>query len=143
MTKAHNGQSLVEFALVLPLLLILIFGMIEFGVLMYDKAVITNASREGARVGIVAQDRSTGARIVAIQAQIADTVRTYCVARLITFGNSSGALQSPVASFSAYTFGSDLTVTVRYTYGFLVLPRFLTGMAGPLVLQATTVMKLE
>ena len=57
-TKRQSGQALVELALVLPLLLILAFGIVEFGLLMYNKAVITNASREGARVGIVAQDRS-------------------------------------------------------------------------------------
>ena len=45
----QNGAALVEFAIVLPLLLILIFGIIEFGVMFYDKAMITNATREGAR----------------------------------------------------------------------------------------------
>ena len=53
--KIHSeqGASAVEFALVLPMLMLLTFGIIEFGVLLFDKAVITNASREGARFGIV------------------------------------------------------------------------------------------
>jgi len=43
-----RGQSLVEFALVLPLLLMLILGAIDFGRLFYTKIIITNAAREGA-----------------------------------------------------------------------------------------------
>ena len=53
--KSENGASAVEFALVMPLLFVLIFGIIEFGIFLYDKAVITNASREGARAGVVAR----------------------------------------------------------------------------------------
>ena len=43
-----RGQSLVEMALVLPILLVLVIGAIEFGRLFYTKIVITNAAREGA-----------------------------------------------------------------------------------------------
>jgi Flp pilus assembly protein TadG len=52
--KSQKGVAAVEFALVLPLLVLLIFGIIEFSLLMFNKQVITNASREGARAGIVA-----------------------------------------------------------------------------------------
>lgn len=44
-----RGMQLVEFALVLPLLLLLLLGIIEFGFVLYNQAAITNASREGAR----------------------------------------------------------------------------------------------
>ena len=44
----QKGQSLVEFALVLPLLLVLIITAIELGRLFYTQIVITNAAREGA-----------------------------------------------------------------------------------------------
>ena len=139
--KSRNGQSLVEFALVLPLLVILTFGIIEFGLILFDKAVITNASREGARVGIVAQDRSN---IALIKTQIENTVRNYAEAHLITFGNRATALQVDEPTFLPdTTFGSNLTVTVRYNYEFVVLPNFITTMANPLVMEATTVMKLE
>ncbi|HSN94298.1 MAG TPA: TadE family protein [Anaerolineaceae bacterium] len=43
-----QGQSLVEMALLLPMLLVLVIGAIEFGRLFYTKIVITNAAREGA-----------------------------------------------------------------------------------------------
>jgi len=44
----QKGQSLVEFALVLPLLLILVLGAMDIGRLFYMKIIITNAAREGA-----------------------------------------------------------------------------------------------
>jgi uncharacterized protein (UPF0333 family) len=47
-TSKTRGQSLIEFALLLPLLLVLIVSAIEFGRLFYTKIVITNAAREGA-----------------------------------------------------------------------------------------------
>ena len=53
MTKKQSGTSAVEFALVLPFLLIIIFMTIDFGFMVYKKAIITNASREAARYGTV------------------------------------------------------------------------------------------
>ena len=52
-SSSQKGASAVEFALILPLLMLILFGIIEFSLLMYNKAMITNASREGARRGIV------------------------------------------------------------------------------------------
>lgn len=51
--KECNGQSLVEFALVLPLLMLLILGMIEFGWILNGKITLTSAAREGARVAVI------------------------------------------------------------------------------------------
>ena len=48
------GAAMVEFAIVLPVLALLLMGIIEFSIIIYDKAVITNASRVGARYAIVA-----------------------------------------------------------------------------------------
>jgi len=45
--KRKKGQALVEFALALPLLLILILGVLEFGRAFQTKIVLTNAAREG------------------------------------------------------------------------------------------------
>jgi Flp pilus assembly protein TadG len=46
--KDQNGGAVVEFAIILPLLIALLFGIVEFGLLLYNKQIITNASREGA-----------------------------------------------------------------------------------------------
>lgn len=55
MRKLHNqkGQAMVEMALVLPLLLLLVFGIIEFGRIFNAYLVVNNASREGARYAAV------------------------------------------------------------------------------------------
>src|SRR6185295_18126289 len=49
----ERGAVAAEFALLLPVLLTILFGTIEFGMIMYGREVVTNASREGARAGIV------------------------------------------------------------------------------------------
>ena len=49
----RRGQSLVEFALVLPVFLLLVFGLIDVGRFVYTGSVLSQAAREGARVGSV------------------------------------------------------------------------------------------
>lgn len=56
--KSQKGQGLVEFALVFPLLMLLILGMIEFGWILNGKITLTNAAREGARVAAIYQDNT-------------------------------------------------------------------------------------
>ena len=51
-TLSQSGASAIEFALLLPVLLLFLFGIIEVSILFYNKAMITNASREGARVPV-------------------------------------------------------------------------------------------
>lgn len=50
-----RGQALVEFALVLPLVILLLMAIFEFGSIFHSYLVITNASRDGARIGIVGE----------------------------------------------------------------------------------------
>lgn len=51
--RSRHGQSLVEMAMVLPLLALLTFGLLDFGRAYYFQVSITNAAREGARVAIL------------------------------------------------------------------------------------------
>lgn len=60
--QESNGQSMVEFALVLPFLLLLFLGMIEVGYAMYDYIVLSNANREGVR--LAARGRFTDEAII-------------------------------------------------------------------------------
>ncbi len=48
-----NGQAMVETALIISFLVLLVFGMTEFGRAMYTKNTLTNAARAGARVAVV------------------------------------------------------------------------------------------
>ncbi len=51
----NRGQELVEYALTLPILLLFVLGIMEFGVTVFAYNSIANAAREGARVGVVAR----------------------------------------------------------------------------------------
>jgi Flp pilus assembly protein TadG len=51
--RSESGAEVVEFALTLPLLLLLVLGMIEFGFLFQEYEVVTNAAREGARIAVL------------------------------------------------------------------------------------------
>ena len=135
----QKGVAIVEFALVLPVLVILVFGMIEFGLLLYNQQVITNASREGARAGIVAPDASGQRRSLA---DITSVVESYCNSRLINLGDGGTSPNTTTvpASPTTATFGTDLIVTVTYDWDFLVLQNL--GFS-PFTMTSRTVMKYE
>jgi Flp pilus assembly protein TadG len=142
----QRGASLVEFAIVLPLLLIVLFGIIEFGLIFYNQQVITNASREGARYGIISQSPRV------TEAQIKQRVIDYCFNNLITFGSTDrtpkdGDIDASAKSAPVFPV-DDLRVTVRWNYQFLVLPaiasKFFEGTADKgITLSATSLMKYE
>ena len=51
--RSEAGAELVEFALVLPIMLLVVAGIIDFGLLLQRQLVVTNAAREGARIAIL------------------------------------------------------------------------------------------
>jgi Flp pilus assembly protein TadG len=53
LAKRERGQNLVEFALMSPLLFLLVFGIIDFGIGLHSWITVTNAAREGARLAAV------------------------------------------------------------------------------------------
>jgi Flp pilus assembly protein TadG len=132
----EKGAAMVEFSIILPLLAVILFGIVEFSLLLYNKQVITNASREGARAGIVAQ----APRLA--PAEIQQVVNDYAGSHLITFGTASAPVTTIDNSLGT-AFGDDLTVTVSYKYDFLVLPNFIASLAGGVDLKAETVMRYE
>jgi Flp pilus assembly protein TadG len=54
--RRGRGQALVEFALVVPLFMLLLAGMVDFGMGLNASITVTNAAREGARFGTVSPD---------------------------------------------------------------------------------------
>lgn len=54
--QRSSGQGMVEFGLVLPIILVLLFGMIEMGFMIFSWSVVNSASREAARYGIAMGD---------------------------------------------------------------------------------------
>jgi Flp pilus assembly protein TadG len=142
--RNENGGTMVEFAVISPLLFILLFGIIEFAVLLFDKATITNASREGARAGIVFNFDPSGPTRISDD-QIRTIVSNYCATHLISFG--SGSTLTTLITRTGSQEGANLTVTVNYPYRFLAFSKLIAlfgGSAGnPLNLRAVTVMRLE
>lgn len=57
--KTEAGQALVEFTLILPIFLLLLFAIVDFGRGFYTWVLVTNAAREGARMAAVQSDAST------------------------------------------------------------------------------------
>ncbi|MEA1934895.1 MAG: TadE/TadG family type IV pilus assembly protein [Thermodesulfobacteriota bacterium] len=134
MNNSEKGTSAVEFALVLPLLLTLLFGTVEFGLLMYDKAVLTNACREGARFGILQAPRKT-------KEEIETVVNQYCASNLITFGAATTPGVS--ALYTSQNRGDDLTVTATYQYNFLFMDNVINSLIGGTNLSSRATMKYE
>lgn len=63
--KNERGQALVEMALVLPILILIIFGITEFGRIINAKIIVTGAAREGARYAAVNGKLVTDSQIIA------------------------------------------------------------------------------
>jgi Flp pilus assembly protein TadG len=155
--KNQKGAAIVEFAFIAPLLLALLFGIIEFGLLLYNKAVITNACREAAREGIVL--RNPKLTLAQLNTQILlPTVTNYTTSRLVSFDgnvtpNNNGSSLVPPATWSDNNSnatsdpGESLTVTVVYNYSFLLLPNLMQLVKGNLTsniqINAVTVMRFE
>jgi len=146
--KNQNGGAAVEFAIILPLLIFLLFGIIEGGLILYNKQIVTNACREGARAGIVVRspDRLSDIEIKAIVDKYADKY-------LVTFGTKNfpppticfeGSCTWPANERTGNIFQKPLEVKITYEYDFLVLFNPITfSRFNPITLQAKTIMKME
>ena len=134
--KVQRGAAAVEFALILPVLVILLLGTIEGSLAMYDKAVITNASREGARAGIVAR------RIPQTNPDIRAVVVGYTDKAMVNFSKTK---IDPVVNVTQETVqgAAALRVSVSYTFHGLGLGQLMASMGSPWVIQASTVMAYE
>jgi len=139
---AERGAATVEFAIIFTLLIALLFGIIEFGILIYDNHVLTNASREGARAGLVMRTPRLSDN------EIQTIIRNYAEEYMVTFGPTSTLIfeSSPPwitpsqSSRTGLLFGTELKINVKYSYRFLILSGF--GL-GPITLEAETRMKME
>lgn len=120
----------MEFALIAPLFFLMIFGMIEFGRMVMVQQVITNGSREGARLAVL--DGTTGAAVTS-------TVNNYLESARVSGANVAVIPTEP----SSAGYGEPVTVTVTIPFSqvsWLPSPMF---VGGGTVLTATTVMRRE
>lgn len=114
-----RGQSLVEFALVIPVFFLLLAGVMDFGFMLYSRMTIINAAREGARVAAQTADRTTIPSIVPAKVQ---SVSTGLVTSSpdMTIAVSCVAIKTPgscnFSSGTSATAGDAIRVTVSYRY---------------------------
>jgi len=129
--KKRRGVAVVEFAVVAPVFILLVFGMIEYGRMVMVQQVITNASREGARRGVL-----DGAQF----ADVENAVDNYLTAAQIDTANVVIDVNpNPPSSQAA---GLPVTITVSVPYddvGWLPSPMYLGGKT----MTATSVMRRE
>lgn len=94
----YNGQALVEMAIILPLLMLLVMGIFEFGRAMYIKNTLTHAARAGARAAVVTPN-------------IIDATDATCGSG----GNNSNIYQAACNSIYSGINKNDVTIDVTIT----------------------------
>jgi Flp pilus assembly protein TadG len=115
---AQRGDAMVEFAIILPLLLLLVFGIIEFGRAYNTQLTLTHAAREGVREYALTKDADAG---IATARDAATTLDPALMA----------------VSVSACTSGSATTLSITYPFQ-LFIPFF---PSTPITLAAEGTMR--
>jgi Flp pilus assembly protein TadG len=116
--RSDEGAQLVEFALVLPLLLLVVLGIAEFGFIFQRYEVITNAAREGARMAVLPGYGDNGV--------IATRVNAYVAAGQVPTTTTNPAVLVETISIpvgGGLPAVSARRVTVTYTHTYMFLPR--------------------
>lgn len=125
--RTNRGQAVIEFALVLPLLLLVLFGITEFGRAWMTVNILTQAAREGCRLAAV-----TGPDIALVN----DRATEVCTSAGITPTNITVTPPDPM--------DPNNRVIVVVECNFTVIPgTFLGTFSGTIPLRATSVMRHE
>ena len=118
--RAEQAAQLVEFALVLPMLLLVVLGIAEFGFIFQRYEVVTNAAREGARMavlpGYTTADVDARVRVYVTQGKVPTTVTNPNIA-VTDVAIVVGAGLPPI---------NAKRVTVTYTHSYTFLPKIAT-----------------
>jgi Flp pilus assembly protein TadG len=143
--KCHrsSGQGLAEFALALPVFLVIVMGLFDLGRAVVAYNTITNAAREGARLAIVNQDTAKveqRARGIAIAAGIHQTVTT----QFKSMGPNADPLTNgncPVSPAQYVSIGCVAVVT--YTSQFQAVTPIVGALVGPFTMTARSMLTVE
>lgn len=124
--KDEKGQNIVEFALVVPLLFLLVFGIAEYGRAWMTRNILTGAAREAVRIAVVPNE-TPGAAVARANQILASAGITSATVNVIDNGTSFG----------------NVTATVSYNFP-LVVVGFLPGLDNSTIpLSSTTTMRRE
>ncbi len=129
---ARRGQAVVEFALVLPLVLILMISVFEFARAWNIQQVLTDAAREGARVAVVGSGagESSGVITTKVNAAINNA--------LSAAGINPGDADPPVLTGIAGGRGNPATVQLALPYRFTFLGPLMGWTIGKSTLKLRT-----
>lgn len=129
----ERGAVAAEFAILLPVLLLIVFGTIEFGMMMYGREVVTNATREGARYGIIAQTPAV------TSGQMITLATNY----LTGTGVNPASVTFSAPACCGVT-GTPVTLSAIYRYPWLIpyIPMMI-GVPSPFPISITTTMRHE
>jgi Flp pilus assembly protein TadG len=123
-----RGSELIEFTLVTPLLLLVFFGILDFGLLFRRYEVLTNAAREGARIAALPPPGYT-------ENQIKARVTDYLTSSGLETGATVLTWPTPAVTTETVPVGGGMCVTVKgvtynYTNNFLAFGRIITLIGG-------------
>jgi Flp pilus assembly protein TadG len=122
---SRRGQSVIEFALVLPILLLVVFGITEFGRAFWTLNVLTQAAREGVRVAAV------GGNQAAVLTRVDEVL------------NAAGVTRTGFTLTGPNPSDPDQKVIVTVTSTFEVLSKSVLPFTGTFPLTGTSVMRFE
>ncbi|WP_255768018.1 TadE/TadG family type IV pilus assembly protein [Pseudarthrobacter sulfonivorans] len=130
MKHDERGAVAVEFAILLPLLLMLVLGTIEFGRAYNARVTLTNAARDGVRVMAITTNNVVAAKTAAANA--AASVSSSITPSNVTVEVCTSA--SSCAPVTACNPKDQVTLTISYTLSTI------TGIAGPFKMKGLGVM---
>jgi Flp pilus assembly protein TadG len=141
-----RGQSLVEFALVLPILMLLLLGAIQFGVIWATQVGVTNAVRDAARAASGVQpkaDAATGTVDSTTESTFASWIKTNVLlpglSKNVPFYGGTNLQLSKVCytSFTDAASGTSLEASVTVTYAHPIFIPLIASVLGTSGLAAT------
>jgi Flp pilus assembly protein TadG len=134
-----EGQSLVEVALVLPVLVVLFLGIAEVGFILFAQVQVANATREGARYGSLCRLNQNCATLTnAVQSAV------FAEAQTLQMSGSNTSVSVQPASFSTVpAVGAPITVTVTYTHTPPFISNFVPMFPSHMPIQHTVVMNFD
>lgn len=141
--RSERGAELIEFALTLPLLLLVVLGIIEFGFLFQEYEVVTNAAREGAR--IAALTNSAGYTNDEVVARVNDYLEAggLDLVQATPSPVVAGPTEEDIGGGKCVT---TMSVTASYQHPVPFVGGIITyfgGSFGAVTLTSTSVMRLE
>jgi len=147
MRRNERGATIVEAALVIPILLMFIIGILEFGRAYNEYQVVTNAAREAARYAVAPSAGSSGQLpgTSAVQQVATDWLNSAGVtpssAPAVTTNVPCGSFTNPVTGNTITETCTTVSVTAPFSF---LAPQLLFGSNGPTVnLSSTATMREE